>query len=113
MALTSIEWFWSACARLRIPVMMLPGLLHRVPAIAERHPELVLIVDHLGRRSELRDDACFADLDEMLALARFPNVAIKASAMPCYSTEPYPFANLRPYLRRIFDAFGPQRLMWG
>lgn len=109
-----IEWFWSACERLGLPVMMLmPGMLDRLPAIAQRHPGLTLIIDHLGRKSELRDDACFADLDEMLALARFPNIAVKASAAPCYSTEPYPFANLRPYLQRIFDAFGPQRLMWG
>jgi predicted TIM-barrel fold metal-dependent hydrolase len=110
----AIDWFWEDCERLRIPVMMLmPGLLHKLPPLASRYPELTLIVDHLGRKSELRDDACFADLDEMLGLARFPNIAIKASAAPCYSTEPYPFANLRPYLERIFDAFGPQRLMWG
>ncbi len=110
----SIDWFWAACERLRIPVMMLmPGMLHKLPPIAERYPGLTLIVDHLGRKSELRDDACFADLDEMLALARWPNIAIKASAAPCYSTEPYPFANIAPYLRRIFDAFGPRRLMWG
>lgn len=110
----SIAWFWQACERLGIPVMMLmPGMLDRLAPIAERHPGLTLIIDHLGRRSELRDDACFADLDEMLALARFPNVAVKASAVPCYSTAPYPFANLDPYLRRVFDAFGPRRLMWG
>ena len=110
----SIAWFWQACERLGIPVMMLmPGLLDKLVPIAERHPGLTLVIDHLGRRSELRDDAAFADLDVMLALARLPNVAVKVSAAPCYSTEPYPFANLTPYLRRIFDAFGPRRLMWG
>jgi predicted TIM-barrel fold metal-dependent hydrolase len=110
----SIAWFWAGCERLGIPVMMLmPGMLHRLPEIATRHPGLTLIIDHLGRKSELRDDACFADLDEMLALARFPNISVKASAAPCYSTEAFPFSNLRPYLRRIFDAFGAQRLMWG
>ena len=110
----SIEWFWEACERLQIPVMMLtPGMLDKLPAIASRYPGLTLIIDHFGRKSELRDDECFADLDEMLGLARFPNVSIKASAAPCYSTQSYPFANLRPHLHRIFDAFGPKRLMWG
>ena len=109
-----IEWFWDACERLSIPVMMLmPGMLDKLARIAERHPGVTLIIDHLGRKSELRDDACFADLDVMLALARFPNVSVKSSAAPCYSTEPYPFANLTPYLKRIFDTFGPERLMWG
>lgn len=110
----SIDWFWQACERLRIPVMMLmPGMLDKLAPIAARYPALTLIVDHLGRKSELRDDECFADLDTMLALARFPNVSIKASATPCYSTQPYPFANLTPYLHRIFDVFGPKRMMWG
>jgi L-fuconolactonase len=67
----------------------------------------------MARRSNLRDAAAFADLDELLALARFPNVSVKTSAVPCYSNEPYPFANLTPYLKRIFDAFGPRRTMWG
>ena len=110
----TIEWFWEDCERLQIPVMMLmPGMLQRLPALASRYPDLTLIIDHMGRKSELRDDDCFADLDDMLALARFPNVSIKASAAPCYSTQPYPFTNLKPYLQRIFDSFGPQRLMWG
>jgi len=110
----SLDWFWDACERLGIPVMIfVPGLLHQVPAIAERRPGLTLILDHMARRSALRDDACFADLDELLALARFPNIAVKTSSAPCYSTQPYPFANLTPYLRRIYDAFGPKRLMWG
>ncbi|MBI3372996.1 MAG: amidohydrolase [Betaproteobacteria bacterium] len=110
----SLEWFWSGCERLSIPLMIfVPGLLGKVPAIAQRHPGLKLILDHMGRCSELRDAACFADLDELLALARYANVAVKTSAVPCYTTETYPFANLTPYLRRIYDAFGPRRLMWG
>ena len=110
----SIDWFWSGCERLGIPLMALaPGLLGDIAALAARHPGLTIMVDHMGRRSERRDAECFADLDELLALARFPNIAVKATALPCYSTEPYPFANLAPYLRRTFDAFGPDRIMWG
>ena len=61
----------------------------------------------------LRDEECFADLDEMLALAQRPNVAIKASSLPCYTNDPYPFAKLTPYLKRTFEAFGADRMMWG
>ena len=110
----SIEWFWQDCERLGIPLMLLaPGLIDIFRDVALRYPGLTLILDHMARRSELRDDACFADLDELLSLAGQPNVAVKLSAIPCYSTEPFPFANLAPYLHRIFDAFGPRRLMWG
>lgn len=110
----TLDEFWRGCERLGIPVMIfVPGLVEKVHAIAERHPGLALILDHMARKSELRDAACFADLDALLALARHPNVFVKTSAVPCYSTEPYPFANLTPYLRRIHDTFGAKRLMWG
>ena len=110
----TLNWFWAACERLGIPLMLLiPDRLDALPAIARRHPGLQLVIDHLGRRSERRDDAAFADIDDMLGLARFPNISVKASAVPCYATACYPFNNLKPYLRRVFDAFGPRRMFWG
>jgi len=110
----TIDRFWRACERLSLPVMLLaPGKLAEIERVAARHPGLVLIFDHMARHSGLRDAACFADLDELLALARYPNIAVKASAVPCYSTEPYPFRNLTPYLARLYEAFGPTRTMWG
>jgi L-fuconolactonase len=109
-----IEWYWSGCERLGIPLMIfVPNLVEKAAALAQRHPGLKLILDHMARDSALRDDAAFADLDKLLALRRFENVAVKISAVPCYSTQPYPFANLTPYLERIYGAFGPRRLMWG
>ena len=54
-----------------------------------------------------------ASLPEMLALARHPNVAIKATGAPSYSSAPYPYRNIHDHLRRIHDAFGPERMFWG
>ncbi len=48
-----------------------------------------------------------------LALAKYPNVAIKATGAPSYSSEAYPFRNLHTRLRQIYDAFGPARMFWG
>ena len=107
-------WLWQVTERERIPVMMLvPGQVAAVDAIASRHPGLPIIIDHMGRQTGLRDAAAFADLDDLLALARRPNVAVKMSAVPRFSSEPYPHRNLHPYVRRIYDAFGPQRMLWG
>jgi predicted TIM-barrel fold metal-dependent hydrolase len=109
-----IDWYWSALERLNIPLMALAfGRIKEIGALAERHPGLTVIIDHMGRQSSLRDDEGFADLDQMLALAKLPNVAIKASSLPCYTNDAYPFPKLTPYLKRTFDAFGPDRLMWG
>lgn len=110
----AIEWYWASCERLGIPLMLfVPGMVDKAASLARRHPGLTIVLDHMARESQLRDDACFADLDILLGLARFPNVYVKMSAAPCYSTQAYPFDNLTPYLRRIYDAFGPQRCMWG
>src|SRR5438093_231421 len=45
--------------------------------------------------------------------ARHPNIAVKASALPCYVSEPYPFKSLHPHIRRVVDAYGPRRVFWG
>jgi predicted TIM-barrel fold metal-dependent hydrolase len=110
----TIDWLWPAAERAGLPVaLMASTFLPVVGQVAERHPRLRLIVDHLGRVSGTKDDAAFANLPEMLALARYPNVAIKATGAPSYSSEPYPYRNIHPYLRQIYDAFGPERMFWG
>ena len=55
----------------------------------------------------------FAKLDELLNLARYPNVFVMVSSAPCFSNESYPFRDLHPYLRRIYDVYGPRRMLWG
>ena len=107
------DWLWPAAERAGIPLMVLvPGSLPIVDHIAERHPGLKLCVDHLGLKGGLKDDAAFADLPELLALAKRPNIVVKAGALPCYSSQPYPYRGLHTYLERVFDAFGPNRIFW-
>ena len=107
------DWLWAAAERAGIPLMILtPGSLPVVDQIAERHPGLKLCVDHLGLVSGVKDDAAFADLPALLALAKRPTVTVKAGALPCYSSESYPYRGLHKYIRLVFDAFGPHRIFW-
>ncbi|HEX2217087.1 MAG TPA: amidohydrolase family protein, partial [Xanthobacteraceae bacterium] len=92
---------------------LVPEHMSVVGEIAQRHPGLKLIVDHMGLRRHSKDDAAFANLDVLLALAQHPNVAVKATGAPSYSSEPYPFRNIHEHLHGIFDAFGPDRMFWG
>lgn len=109
----SANWVWQGAQRHGIPVMIsCPGLLPVIDGIAERHPGLRLVIDHLALR-RATDDAAYADLPALLALAKRPNVAAKASATPCSSTQAYPYRNIHGYLRQVFDAFGPLRMFWG
>jgi predicted TIM-barrel fold metal-dependent hydrolase len=110
----TLDWLWPEAERAGIPVALAAAnFLPVVGEIAERHPGLRLLVDHLGMKLRAKDEAAFANLPQLLALARHENVAVKATAVPSYSSEPYPYRNIHPYLRRIYEAFGPARLFWG
>jgi predicted TIM-barrel fold metal-dependent hydrolase len=107
------SWIWAEAEAVGLPVMVSPsGLIPEVDRIARLHPGLRLVIDHLALR-RAKDNAAFDDLPRLLRLARLPNVAVKASALPAYSSQDYPYYNLHPYLRRVFDAFGSRRMFWG
>ena len=84
-----------------------------VGQIAERHPGLKLIVDHLGAVRNKKGDAAFVNLPQLLALAKHPNIAVKATGGPSYATDAYPFRSLHKPYRALYDAFGPRRMFWG
>jgi L-fuconolactonase len=106
------SWVWSEAEHAGVPIMVSQsGFLRQVDRIAERHPRLRLVIDHLAL-ARAKDDAAF-DLPQLLDLVKRPNVAVKASALPCHSSEAYPYPGLHPYIRRVFDAFGPRRMFWG
>jgi predicted TIM-barrel fold metal-dependent hydrolase len=109
------DWFWPAAETAGIPVMFLTtGHTHRFARIAERYPQLILIIDHMGVSSETaRNHAVAEAIDQSIALAKFPNMSVKLSAAPLFSSDFYPFRDLTPYIRRLFDAYGPRRCYWG
>lgn len=108
------DWVWPAAEAAGIAVAVLvPGELPIAASIAERHPGLKLIVDHLGAPRGASGPEAFAHLPDLIALSRLPNLSVKAVAACDYAQEPYPFPSVEAPLRRVFEAFGPQRIMWG
>jgi predicted TIM-barrel fold metal-dependent hydrolase len=113
----TLDWLWAEAEKAQVPIAMLAtDTLREIGRVAERHPGLRLTIDHLGGRggtSALKDAAAMTHIPELLALAKFPNVAVKATGVPHYASEPYPYPALHTYLRQVFDAFGPHRMFWG
>ncbi|HZB90540.1 MAG TPA: amidohydrolase family protein [Stellaceae bacterium] len=110
----TMDWLWPAAERAGLPVALLAGdFLPLVGQVAERHPGLKLLVDHMAAVRNTTGETAFQHLPELLALARYPNIAVKATGGPSYAADPYPFRSLHPYYRRLYDAFGPRRLFWG
>jgi predicted TIM-barrel fold metal-dependent hydrolase len=82
--------------------------------VAERHPQLTLIVDHMGVVGDVVKAGKLGDaIDQTASLAKYPNVSVKLSAAPNNSTEGYPFRDFQPHIKMLFEAYGPQRCYWG
>jgi predicted TIM-barrel fold metal-dependent hydrolase len=113
----ALEWLWTAAENAGVPLtMMATDSLKDLGQVAQRHPGLRLTIDHLGGRgglTTLKDAAAMTHMPELLALAKFPNIAVKATGAPGYSSEAYPFPKMHIYLREIYNAFGPHRMFWG
>ena len=109
------DWFWPAAEKAQVPVMFLTtGQTALFGPIAERHPALTLIIDHMGISTEtLRGGGMAETIAASAALAKHQNVSVKLSSIPLFSAEPYPFRDMTDHIHRLFDAFGPQRSHWG
>jgi predicted TIM-barrel fold metal-dependent hydrolase len=109
----TLDWLWPAAERAQVSVALGAAMfLPTVGQIAERHPGLKLIVDHMGVPRASKGEAAYRLQPELLALARHPNVAVKATGQAGYAEDAYPFRSLHPHLQRCFDAFGPERMFW-
>lgn len=110
----TMDWLWPAAEAAGTPVATMAWrFLPHFRQIAERHPGLKLIIDHLGLSLDSRGRDAWGDMTDLLALAKCPNVALKATGAPSNSAEGYPFRDLHDGLHRLFDAFGPDRFFWG
>jgi predicted TIM-barrel fold metal-dependent hydrolase len=84
--------------------------------LAIKHPNTQLVIDHVGitqPKKLPKPENPFANLDAVLDLAQFENVAIKISGSCTLSKEDFPYLDIWPYLHKIFDAFGLERCLWG
>lgn len=108
------DWFWPVADRLRLPIMMwAPQQIDEVGRIAERHPNIRFVIDHMNLFVEDKGDVVTKAVDALLPLARRANIAVKVSALPAHSHEPYPYRDMHPHVQRVVEAFGAERSFWG
>lgn len=94
-------------------VPILPRHLEHVPTLAERHPELTLVIDHLAKPPIA--DGEFALWSELIAnAAKYPNVSAKISGLDTAAgPDNYTAEAISPYVEHALNHFGPSRLMFG
>lgn len=96
---------WKALAGMGLGIQMhfIPGQAANIRSLAERTPEATVILDHMGRPG----DGTEKEYEEVLRLAELPQVILKYSGWDMYKGD------LGRLTRRIYAAFGPNRMIWG
>ncbi|HEY3061614.1 MAG TPA: amidohydrolase family protein [Chloroflexota bacterium] len=121
----------AAAAEHRVPVFCwFPGRSHLLVPYLRKYPTLQLILDHCGvgvappptgwelpptLQTSVTPTLAerLAQLERVIDLAQYPNLALKWCHAPGFlSAELYPHGDMFAVLRRVLDAFGPERVMW-
>ena len=88
-----------------------PDEIEQIDAMCTKHPATPVVVDHFARigvDGVIRDD----DVDALCRLARHKHTTVKISAYYALGKKEPPYLDLVPMIRRLLDAYGPERLMW-
>ncbi len=114
LAASDQDPLWRRVEELSVCLIVL-GRARELPAlepIVDRFPDVKVVLDHLGG-PPVGEEPTHPLLGNVLRMAKYPNVYVKVSNMNRISKVPYPHRDTHDMVRRIYDAFGPERLMWG
>ena len=104
-------WDCGAQENMAMCCLVNPPELPAIDQMCEKRPDTPVVIDHFGRvgmTGEIRE----ADVAELCRLARHKHTYVKVSAFYALGKKKPPYTDLGPMIRRLRDAFGPERLMW-
>jgi predicted TIM-barrel fold metal-dependent hydrolase len=87
--------------------------LPKLEEMVKRFPKVKVVIDHLARVDlEAKDSE--AEIKKLIALAKYPNVYVKVSELMIISpSKKYPYRDVYPLVKKVYEAFGADRLLWG
>ena len=104
-------WKIGAAERLAMGLLINPNSLATIDKMCAQHRDTPVVIDHFARigvGGTLPD----AEIAQLCALAKHPQVTVKVSAFYALGKKQMPYDDLKPMIARLLDAFGPERLMW-
>jgi predicted TIM-barrel fold metal-dependent hydrolase len=101
---------WKRCDSLKVPMTLLVPISRvlDIHKLVERFPDLTVVIDHMADCPVDHPE----ELEKLTALVRYPKVFVKISHTWSLSKEKYPWLDSQRLVKRLYDSFGPQRLMW-
>ena len=85
--------------------------LPEISRMCELYPDTPVILDHIGKIG-ISGDVDDADVQTLCTMAKHPGVMVKIGAFYALGARQVPYTDLLPIIRRVVDAFGPDRCMW-
>lgn len=88
-----------------------PDYLPEVDRMCKDFPDTTVVIDHfakIGHDGMVREQ----DLTNLANLSRYKNVNAKLSAFYGHGDKKPPYDEIIPIIRRVYESFGPKRLMW-
>jgi predicted TIM-barrel fold metal-dependent hydrolase len=85
------------------------------PALArmiERHPDVRVVVDHLGK-PDVTEPPPYPSFDAVLRLADYPNTWVKIGDYQIASKQGFPWRDTWPFVTLLARRFGAGRMLWG
>ena len=103
---------WKKAEELRgtFNLFLAPHQIGQAADMAERFPGVNVVIDHMAMIDISRPAS--EGIEPLTRLAKYPNVYARTSLHNPSKTKNPPFRDVWPYLRRLYDAFGPQRLVY-
>ena len=102
-------WRRAADLGLLIELHIGPNYAADLAAALAKYPRVPVLIDHLAEPQLGTPE----EYEDVLALAKFDNVTMKLSGLGHFAKEPPLYPDALPLTRRVADAFGPERLVWG
>ncbi|MGI4732427.1 MAG: amidohydrolase family protein [Janthinobacterium lividum] len=97
---------------LAVDALIRPAHLRAIATLADRHPELRIIIDHAAK-PDVAADVSPVWADDMARLAERPNLFCKVSGLVTQAGPTWSRDQLRPIVDRLLGLFGRDRLLWG
>lgn len=91
-------------------IFLAPHQVRQVGDMAARFPGVNIVIDHIAMIDITAPDA--DGFGPLLELSKHPNVYVRTSLHNPSKTRQLPFRDVWPFLRRMYDTYGPKRLVY-
>jgi len=108
-----METTWRATHELGLSMLiqLIPHYAPQIGDLAAKFREMPVILDHLARPGQ----GTAEEYEQVLKLAQIPRVYMKFSGtgVGSASKQPFPHEDAKPLVKRVYEAFGADRMIWG